>query len=388
MRTHSLPDDVVLDILLRLPVKSVKRFKCICRSWCSKFQEPDFLREHYLTNAVRGTNLRTIVKSMSVFDPLTYDPLVIGASLSRIVVDFSLLSNQTMRVKETINIPVVLPSLFPVMDMVGECEGLILLCSFENSDPIMILNPATQELKTLPKSSVERPNYTDYVFFSALAFGYDCSTGDYKVVRFVITDGPFGFSYSEQVELYRLSCNSWRLITYPFHDHVLLPSRFNTYVNGHCHWWLNNRVEKILAFDMTQETFQVMEFSSSSDFTLCCLEQGSSGPELRVFRNHLAVFAHSRQKMGCFEIWVMEEYGVMESWTKQLVIGPISGVEELLGMWKTGEWFFKTDERRLALFHPDTKAIKDLEIHHCPRAGNYGLTLLIFTESLFSLNGR
>ncbi|XP_038707665.1 F-box protein CPR1-like [Tripterygium wilfordii] len=296
-----------------------------------------------------------------------------------------------MRVEETINIPTAVPtSSFPIEDMIGQCEGLILLCGINYFDPILLLNPATQELKTLPQSSVERPPDTNRVYFTALGLGYDCCTTDYKVVRFAVySHYPEGYPI-DQVELYTLSSNSWRPITNPFGPVVLRQSRFNIYLNGHCHWWLTQMPyegEKILAFDMTQETFKAMELPSCSEFIFHWLEQE---PELRVFCNYLAVFAHSRENMDCFEIWVMKEYGVMESWTKRLVIGPIAGlggVRELLGMWKTGEWFFKTNERRLALFNPHTKSIKDLEIHHCPNARS-GLMLSIFTESLFSLNGR
>ncbi|XP_038706485.1 F-box protein At1g11270-like [Tripterygium wilfordii] len=160
-RSHSLPHDVVLDILLRLPVKSLKRFKCVCKSWCSNFEETDFIRKHHLSNAARGTNLCTLVKSVPIFDDRFGTNVILSPGETwqpRIVVNFSLLSNETIRVRETINIPSVD---FPAcMSMVDECEGLILLrgcCAYDNPDPVLLLNPATQELKTLPQSSVEHP---------------------------------------------------------------------------------------------------------------------------------------------------------------------------------------------------------------------------------------
>lgn len=41
-----LPFEVIIEILSRLPVKSLLRFKCVCRQWWSKFQEEDFIAKH------------------------------------------------------------------------------------------------------------------------------------------------------------------------------------------------------------------------------------------------------------------------------------------------------------------------------------------------------
>ncbi|CAB4276743.1 unnamed protein product [Prunus armeniaca] len=49
-----LPFEVIIEILSRLPVESVLRFKCVCRQWCSTFQEEDFIAKHW----VRATPLR------------------------------------------------------------------------------------------------------------------------------------------------------------------------------------------------------------------------------------------------------------------------------------------------------------------------------------------
>nr|XP_045086229.1 F-box protein At3g07870-like [Aegilops tauschii subsp. strangulata] len=42
----SLPDDVVSDILSRLPVKSVSRLRCVCRGWRAIVSDPGFAALH------------------------------------------------------------------------------------------------------------------------------------------------------------------------------------------------------------------------------------------------------------------------------------------------------------------------------------------------------
>ncbi|XP_023918879.1 putative F-box protein At5g42430 [Quercus suber] len=43
---RSIPDDVVLNILGRLPVKSVIRFRCVSKSWDSSITTPYFISTH------------------------------------------------------------------------------------------------------------------------------------------------------------------------------------------------------------------------------------------------------------------------------------------------------------------------------------------------------
>jgi hypothetical protein len=43
----ALPDDVLVEILLHLPAKSVFRFRTVCKSWRHLLSDPVFIREHY-----------------------------------------------------------------------------------------------------------------------------------------------------------------------------------------------------------------------------------------------------------------------------------------------------------------------------------------------------
>ncbi|XP_028801586.1 F-box protein At5g49610-like [Neltuma alba] len=41
-----LPPEVIISILLRLPVKSLMRFRCVCKEWKNLFKTPSFVAEH------------------------------------------------------------------------------------------------------------------------------------------------------------------------------------------------------------------------------------------------------------------------------------------------------------------------------------------------------
>ncbi|KAK4727087.1 hypothetical protein R3W88_032004 [Solanum pinnatisectum] len=40
------PEDLIREILLKLPVKALLRFKCVCKNWYTLIKNPCFIREH------------------------------------------------------------------------------------------------------------------------------------------------------------------------------------------------------------------------------------------------------------------------------------------------------------------------------------------------------
>src|ERR1044072_4289426 len=43
----ALPHDLIVDILVRLPVKSLLRFKSVCKPWLSLISHPQFAKSHF-----------------------------------------------------------------------------------------------------------------------------------------------------------------------------------------------------------------------------------------------------------------------------------------------------------------------------------------------------
>lgn len=87
-----------------------------------------------------------------------------------------------------------------------------------------------------------------------------------------------------------------------------------------------------------------------------------------------------------FDIWVMCEYGVQESWTKLFKMGPISGVNRPLGFSKNGDWLLLVDDNEeLVSCNLDCKhAIKNLHVIGIP----YSLKVINYVETLVSVQGE
>jgi hypothetical protein len=46
-----LPLELIIQILVRLHVKSLLRFKCVCKSWFSHFSDTNFAKSHFQLTA-------------------------------------------------------------------------------------------------------------------------------------------------------------------------------------------------------------------------------------------------------------------------------------------------------------------------------------------------
>ena len=110
-----------------------------------------------------------------------------------------------------------------------------------------------------------------------------------------------------------------------------------------------------------------------------------------VFKGSLALIAFGQDEAELIEvcrIWVMSEYGLVDSsWTPTFSV-PLSGVEGFLGCTGSGELVIKKSGNQVFLFDPENQNEKDLGIQNLTPEEN--LYPLVFTanliESLVLLN--
>ncbi|RZC62951.1 hypothetical protein C5167_024716 [Papaver somniferum] len=54
--------DILLNIIVRLPVKSILRFRCVSKAWCKLLKDPQFVREH-LNHAIEMNKFSVMILS-------------------------------------------------------------------------------------------------------------------------------------------------------------------------------------------------------------------------------------------------------------------------------------------------------------------------------------
>jgi F-box interacting protein len=360
-----LPEDLSMEILSRLPVKSLMRYKCVSKSWYALVTNPSFISKHLKIshNLNRGAAILRRVD---------------GLDQRRL----STLSNETLEVSGDVDLSQWFQDEVSMVSMFGPCNGILCLsCTLwkkrdghRDYDPLVLWNPATRESKMLPPF----PQQRDLNFVSRFGFGFDPKTNDYKVVRIM----NFGDRQCK-VQVYNLSTNSWRVLdSSPNPSYFIYKSRFSSYLNGVYYWWARVHYcsymgpRLLLSFDMSNEVFREVlppPFERVSTWT----------EDVAVINDSVTLILpcgiESKEWVG---IWVLNECGVERTWTKIFTIRKIPGVWDLLQIRGDGLVVGTGVDQCLVLYDTRTQEARNLQIYEARSA-----QLVSYTESIVLLNG-
>ncbi|KAL7190012.1 hypothetical protein ACSBR1_039622 [Camellia fascicularis] len=155
-----VPEEVMMsEILTRLPVSSILRFRCVCKQWCSSMATPQFIREHLRkSKSSSSSNNRRIMiagyhssgfvfKSMSVHSKPPFSSCLVAYN------NYPWSNRNPAKIQ-------------------GSCDGLFYLTT-RSVPGIHIWNPSTREHKTLPSFMKKG--------WCGIGFGYDHSIHAFKV---------------------------------------------------------------------------------------------------------------------------------------------------------------------------------------------------------------
>ncbi|PRQ60386.1 putative F-box domain-containing protein [Rosa chinensis] len=312
-----VPEHVVLNILCRLPVRSLIRFTCVSKRWRSLIiSDPQFGNSHF---QLAASHLRQNV-------------LIVNVSKGTLgtMVPFGFQSVQDKFSIKNLTSPFQRCSQIPVM---GSCNGLVVLANFhpyvrvsrfqpcsDDYNSLVMWNPSTGFFRNIPCPNfqigmiklTEEENGIGVYY----GFGQVSASDDYKLV--VIPNlGAF-----MEVQVFSVRANCWKVVKAPY----LSPYRpwseeLGTYSNGAIHW-VSNREPGIFeppvyAFDLANEEFREMP--------LPVLSRNEDGVEMTQIRTQVLlggclcvmfqdVMPQDANKYT--EFWVMKEYGRPESWVK------------------------------------------------------------------------
>ncbi|XP_073308572.1 F-box/kelch-repeat protein At3g06240-like [Primulina huaijiensis] len=374
MVNRQLPEDVIIEILIRLPVKSIVKLRCVSRTWRDLIGSPIFI--HRYQNRERKQSVLLVKRylmqnngpePMLSFHHPDFPELLVSPNLS-----IPVLPDLVFR-----------PRIYSDVQMYGPCNGLVCIPFV---DIIFLCNPALREFKPLPLLNIPCPQGYD-VFPFEFGFGFDPNTGAYKVIQIslIASDNWDDFvrkqDHYSRIDLYNSASNSWKRIDAKLPEMVYARS-FQIFFSGVLHWfaWIDSSENHpcILCFDIRTEAFQLLAFPE--DFP-----KSEDIPSLMVLNESLAMVRYPQwsEESGRteIEIWVMKQYGEKESWTKQFVIGPYMVVCPFL---------FLNDEWLLVESENGQWAVCALEGNQFVGLQFYGisfkLSAVVYVESLISLN--
>ncbi|CAA2989858.1 F-box kelch-repeat At3g23880-like [Olea europaea subsp. europaea] len=292
-----LPCDIIIEILSRLPVRSLIRFKCVSKSFHYLIsKDPNFKKKHMNQSAksvlyLESPGNRVLSNSLSSF------------------------SNDEERIQDLkiLVTPVKGSEIWTIYD---SCDGLF--CIEERGRGVFVWNPSTKESKKLPDCPIDIkivPGIHSRGFTYAIA--YDSISDDYKVFSiFLFLD--IGKGLRTKLKSYSLKSDSlWRKVeNFPSVD--LWNREKSNLLNGAFHWIaIHGKDNKepppflLVSLEIGTETYREL----SLPWISCCTQRF---PQLCVLKGKLCLYNLFFSKS--FDLWVIEEYGVMESLTKMFTI--------------------------------------------------------------------
>ncbi|XP_058732762.1 F-box/kelch-repeat protein At3g06240-like [Vicia villosa] len=356
-----LPHELIIEILLRLPVKSLIRFKCVCKLWFSLIsRDPNFAKSHFQLTASKP-NRRILYIPDSSHESRSID---IEASLDNVNASVSL------------NLDCIFPESFTDnFEVKGSCRGFILLCDYLN---MYVWNPSTGVHKQITPSPFGSNVDADYYFYG---FGYDDSTDDYLVVSMShhdYDDPPLHLEY------FSLKANTWKEVEGPHFPYTFddEPKSGSLY-KGAIHWLAYHNdllCHVIVAFDLKERKLSYMHLPRGFDNHVYW-------GGLWVYEEFLSVYTKNISN-DTVEIWVMKEYKVNSSWIMTLVL-PVDLVdcpnEDFFPLCctKSGDIIGTDEDDGLVKYDRNGKFLEQHSYY------NYNLRcgVTMYVESLLSLPG-
>ncbi|KAL6127997.1 hypothetical protein ACLB2K_071358 [Fragaria x ananassa] len=270
--------DILEDILLPLPVKSLKRFQGVSKTWAAFISHPYFVQKH-LTHLMKSNN-----NSLDVL--LETRPLRSICTSSKDLKEDDAAPIATRKHAY----PVMTPTSSVVI--FGSVNGLICV-EFDKTD-IVLWNPSTGESKLPQNTIVHHVHDHASVFYG---FGYDSKSEDYKYPKAI-------------VEVFSLKSGSWR--TQADYSDSAIEGQ-GCLVNETLNWVdYNVHAPLVRSFDLGEEKF------SENIQCLCSIMRANStfvGGILNI-KNRLAVYSLTIDTFNVYKIWVKRNGEGHDSWTE------------------------------------------------------------------------
>lgn len=355
-----LPLNVLIDILSRLPIKTILSCRRVCKSWLRLISHPRFVELHLArsSTAILIKTIPSVTDSRKITlthveqrgrDPMRFDKLMFTPKIN-------------------------LPS--SKFGLVNSCNGLLCLSGVEKDDPIWVCNPILGEYITIPPASEGRN------LGSFIGLGFCPATKRYKLLQTFHPKVKWSGNDYLDAEIYHMDTGTWKSIGYA--PCALVVPSFNSFLRGCLHWVPSSgsSPDYIFSFNFETEEFGSVAPPPCLDATK---RQISDYIRLGTVEGCLfvCVFGDSRK----FDLWVMKEYGVKESWTKQFVIENLYPRQSRYDFYEpvkflsNGEILMLYNDSEVVCYNTETKRMRRTRVTHTRHEFNS----IALTPSLVSL---
>lgn len=272
------PDEVVIQILARFPIKSLFKAKCVSKTWYN------LISDKYFTKIYNEVSVRNPMVLVEITDPTSESrPSLILVDSLRGVSEFSLdFIKDRVRVRSS-------------------CNGLLCCSSIRDKGVYYVCNPMTKEYRLLPRTR-ERPLTRFYPDGEATLIGLACNVVSHK---YSVVLAGYHRSFGHRPErtficmVFDSDSNKWRKFVTLQDDHFTHMNRNQVvFVNGSLHW-LTSTCSCLLVLDLDLESWRKIELPSQ------VINGGGNRVYLLESDGKLSIVQISDVWMN---IWIMEDY--------------------------------------------------------------------------------
>ncbi|XP_039126662.1 F-box protein At5g49610 [Dioscorea cayenensis subsp. rotundata] len=278
-----LPNDLIIQILSKLPIKTLFRCKLVCKFWCRLPSEKYFIDLYSQTSSKNPTLLLEIICTLRTRSSyICVDRFSGGLGVS---LDFL---NDRVKIR-------------------ASCNGLLCCASTRNRGVYYVCNPMTREFRLLPRArgrAITRcqPEYEA----TLIGLAFDPKSWKYQVALAGFYR-PFGRRPHDQLVCLVLDSdtNVWRrFVTCQYDEFTHMNRNQSVFANGLLHW-LTYSCSHVLALDLKDEVW--MKISLPEEIV-------AGGLVCRVYLLELEGEVSVIQMSGCWmNIWVLKDH-VREQW--------------------------------------------------------------------------
>ncbi|KAL2231921.1 UNVERIFIED_CONTAM: F-box protein [Sesamum indicum] len=364
----NLPTHIMLEILTRLPPKTIFICKRVCKAWLELINDPHFATLHF-SRCRAGLVVHHSEMFKKYFKLVDFEDAY----------DHHDLPHDTM-LKFNVN---KLSSFFDANIVVdGSANGFLFMRDINyKHETLYICNPLTREYIELPKPR----RIARYPSVVTHGFGVASKSGEYKVVR-IFHERELDPRTracrrvpSSECQVYTLGTGAWRTVgEAPFsYNSRLLGLSFR----GNLHWLIEDLegYELISCFNLETEMFQPFPPPFPSRKLL-----GS----LAVLGDCLCLCDNSSE--FDIDIWVMKEYGVEKSWAKEIVIrkipelaGPSFEIVQAIKIFTDGTILLLWGDFFMLYYCSKTGTAKEVDLEQ--PSGPNSIEAIHYVPSFFSL---
>lgn len=385
-RTSTIPEELIMEIFLRVPAKSLLRFRCLSKSWRAQIDSPKFIRMHSDQSAKRGSTGDIIIVKDSEVYSLDFD------------------TRDSCTAKKLIKFPCQALDLDTQLQ-VSCCRGILCLSNLsrdrrdfsgrDESFTWLNLNPSTGTGRYCSRKVLcNAENGQGLVLFRALTnnyffVGYDHLNDDFKVVRLVQYIGLNKHRYV--FTIYSLRTKSWKEVeAFPFFNCKADSGVFIDGTNA-MHWIVSkttgdNNGDSITALNFETERFSVVPFPDSDHDGDKLGVAGLGSFEGRLY------LCQSWARSGII-VWVMKEYGIKDSWTKLILLENSYGFLKPLAYSESGRQLLVVlDDEEMHWYHLQEKSLTRVTVSGLPiteaEAKNESQVFCLCSRNLFQLEQK